>query len=290
MGGALIPALTAAELAAVQEWLELPQLCRIPIEQSQTHPDLEALELKVLAYLSDGPYHFCKIFNDKGAAIKLDRGRYQCELSEQAMKRNDLEDQLHELLLAVHAQHLAHLGHAWDHAVLFSSTQSPIQDGFGEWKPRAAVQPQKRHRDIDPELELDGELVAPGAHIAILGVMPNTALDVWVPSRACLVRVPIPLGHLLVLPASTVHRGIGFGLKGLDCGEKAFANDPRYKSLMKLPVGIRLHCRIHWYICRHGLEIPDGLLNSQTDWELLDVQPKIPVRVDCMQHGEDVWP
>ena len=125
------------------------------------------------------------------------------------------------------------------------------------------------HRDISPTLKLDdGSLVAPGASIVLLAVLPDTGLDVWVPSRKCMVRIPIPIGHGLVLPADTVHRGIN-----------------RTDSAPDLA----LHLRLHWYVCRHELTyIPDGTLNEQTDNEL-DGED-YPLHVNTMQHEDLSWP
>ena len=96
---------------------------------------------------------------------------------------------------------------------------------------------QRRHRDISPTLKLDdGSLVAPGASIVLLAVLPDTGLDVWVPSRKCMVRIPIPIGHGLVLPADTVHRGIEFG--------SSFLGNNRTDSAP----GLALHLRLHWYV------------------------------------------
>lgn len=252
LGGTLQPLLTWKQLHQLYDILALPS------------PASDTAMLDFIGLRRDEAHRFCwtKIFNDKGAGIKTDRGRYQCGLSEQSAPRTIEENELFELLLDIHEHSLSHLGHAWDHSLLMSSTQSPYATATKEMKPRMVVHAQKRHRDIWPELALhDGTLVAPGAHIVLLAVMADTALDVWIPSEQCMMRIPIPIGHGLVLPADTVHRGIELGTAGTDSNQQP---------------SLCMHFRIHWYVCRHELTIPDGKLNSQTDWELVGMN--IPMK------------
>ena len=258
VGGKLLCVLTNDKLQAIHEALAVPNL---------------SSEESMMSYVSHGvqasPFSWTKIFNDPGAVVNADRGRYQCELSQQRVRRSDREKRLRDILVHIHDAHLSHLGKPWDHAILLSSTQSPYLTPSNRVKARQPVHAQKRHRDVANDLELPtGELVAPGAYIVLLAVMPHTALDVYVPSRKCLVRIPIPIGHALVLPANTVHRGIGFMDKGK-------GKDPK----------LALHIRLHWYVTRHELVIPDGFLNEKTDWELCG--ENIPTRLDTIDHTSE---
>jgi hypothetical protein len=206
------------------------------------------------------------IFNDRGMQWLEERGRYQCELSENNVKRTGTEDRIHEMLQVVHARSscLRMLGKPFDHAILLSTTERPTPARY----PQALrVFPQKRHCDFERTNPFWGT-----SQIVVVAVMEGTALDVWVPSEGILRRVPIPVGQALVLPGNTVHRGIGLEVGGLDANGLVKWNGNQcaeWQALKKQPCPTRLHIRLHWYIVPHDADVADGSLNSKTDWELL---------------------